>query len=249
MHQRLQRKLFLIEARKCAYCGLIFRYPTDTRNEAAHFYENAYDGQQATTLPSKEELERMLETQFENSPFDKSHRVSFIQSISPNGLLLDFGCSWGYALQQFKAAGYKPIGFELAHNRADFGRRALGIDIRTEWETLRADLFGQVDIIYADHTLEHTSDLRQPLEGFSQLLKVTGLLIIFVPNGGSLIGRSQGVRWKPYIGETHTIAFTDQWWVNNLPRHGFSIERIFSSANVSESLYDGEELVCVARRH
>lgn len=247
LHYRLQRKLVLIEARKCAFCNLIFRYPTDSTQEAQVFYERSYFGQQATGLPSEEELARLRAKNFANTRNDKSHRIQFLQSVCPRGRVLDFGCSWGYGVYQMERAGYQAVGYELARNRAEYGHQHLGVDIRSDWESLERDFTQSFDLIYADHSLEHVTNLRRPLEKFSRLLRPGGLLVIFVPNGGSLIGRRLGVRWKALLGETHTIAFTDAWFAQNLPRHGFTVESLFSSDLYDETLHDGEELVCVAR--
>src|SRR5688572_29484316 len=97
-HQRLQRKWLLIEARKCTYCGLIFRYPTEAYGSAVDFYENDYDGQQATDLPGRDRLNEIVARNFAGSVFDKSQRVRLIETIRSGGRLLEFGCSWGYAL-------------------------------------------------------------------------------------------------------------------------------------------------------
>jgi 2-polyprenyl-3-methyl-5-hydroxy-6-metoxy-1,4-benzoquinol methylase len=250
LHHRLQRKWLLIEARKCAYCGLIFRYPTDDANETSSFYEDGYSGQQATDLPEGESLAQLLQTNFINSPYDKSHRMKFLKSVRGDGRVLDFGCAWGYSLYQLRRSGYEPAGFELARNRAEFGRRHLDVEIHSDWNTLLRDGSGSFDLVYTDHALEHTPNLRQPLEAFARLLKPAGKLVIFVPNGSSLLGRQLGVGWGPFIGESHTIAFTDNWYAENLPRHGFVIEQLISTTTKGgASLPDGEELVCVARRN
>src|SRR2546423_7835629 len=90
LHQKLQRKWLLIEARKCAFCSLIFRYPTDSVGDAFSFYDKTYQGKQATHLPDNELMSRLTATNFAASPFDKSNRVQFIQSICPSGRILDF---------------------------------------------------------------------------------------------------------------------------------------------------------------
>ena len=196
LHQRLQRKWLLIEARKCAYCGLIFRYPTEGDEGAAAFYENGYEGQQATDLPDPGALDEFVSSGFAGSDFDKSHRVSLIKDIRSDGRLFEFGCSWGYALHQFTSAGYETVGFELARNRAEFGRKSLGLDIRTSLDSLNGKDQSSFDVIYSDHALEHTTNLRAPLEKFSELLKPSGHLVIFVPNCGSLVARKLG----PWVG-------------------------------------------------
>lgn len=249
LHYRLQRKWLLIEARKCAYCGLIFRYPTDGADAATHFYENGYSGQQATDLPDQNTLANLLQTNFANSAYDKAHRIDFLKSIKDRGRVLDFGCAWGYSLHQLKTGGYEPSGFELARNRAEFGRQYLKVDIQHDVSALKSQYASTFDIIYTDHALEHTSNLRQPLELFAHLLNAQGRLVVFVPNGSSLLGRQLGVGWGPFIGESHTVAFSDRWFAENLPRHGLTVEQLFSTTeNNNSSLPDGEELVCVARR-
>jgi SAM-dependent methyltransferase len=228
---------------------LIFRYPTDLASETTTFYEDGYAGQQATDLPEAKSLNQLIETNFADSPYDKSHRVSFLKSVRADGSVLDFGCAWGYSLPQLKQAGFAPVGFELAKNRAEFGRNRLNFPIYSHWESLRRESQG-FDLIYTDHALEHTPNLREPVEKFAELLKPAGYLVIFVPNGASLPGRQLGVGWGPFIGESHTIAFTDRWYRENLPRHGFEIDRLFSTtSNGATALPDGEELVCVARRN
>lgn len=247
LHHRLQRKWFLIEARKCAFCGLIFRFPTDEHDGTSEFYENGYDGQQATDLPDAQTLRQLLDQNFSGTPYDKTHRVDFVKSLRSEGKILDFGCAWGYAVKQFKSAGFDAHGFELARNRARFGREKLDVPLYSDWKELEPSK-GTFDIIYTDHALEHTPNLRQPLEMFAELLKPSGVLVMFVPNCGSLVGRRLGVGWGPFIGESHTIAFTDNWCAQNLPRHQLEIEKLVSSEHSSSALPDGEELICVARR-
>jgi SAM-dependent methyltransferase len=249
LHYRLQRKWLLIEARKCAYCGLIFRYPTDNQVDAGTFYEDGYSGQQATDVPDTVTLSQLIETNFAGSPYDKAHRIDLVRTIIASGRVLDFGCAWGYSLHQFRSAGYDASGFELARGRSEFGRKNLNVQIHTDLKTLVDECRKSFDLIYTDHSLEHTTNLREPLEVFAQLLKPSGKLLIFVPNCSSRLGRQLGVGWGPFIGESHTIAFTDNWYSENLPRHGFVIDQLYSTTeNGHDSLPDGEELVCVARR-
>lgn len=249
LHRRLQRKRFLIEARKCEFCGLIFRWPCDDPKRTREYYEGAYDGQQATTLPSAEELRALVEHQFRNSAFDRSHRVTFARTVVPGGRVLDFGCSWGYSLVQWKAAGYDAVGFEWARDRARFGRDRLGLAIHDEFGALEHETPGTFDLVYADHVMEHLTMLRQPLDLFARLLRPGGALLFYVPNGGGMPARRHGTGWRALIGESHTVALTAEWCNRNLPAHGFSAH-CFSGDRIStgSSLIDDEELACLARR-
>lgn len=248
LHTRLQRKWLLIEARQCAYCGLIFRYPIDLPQAANDFYENHYQGQQATDLPSTEHLRELLATGFRGSIYDKSHRVALLKRFYAGGRALDFGCSWGYASAQLIAAGFDTIGFELSRSRAAFGREALGIHIESDILRLTEEFAGAFSLIYADHVVEHLCDLRSAIDTFSRLLAPNGRLVILVPNGGGQLARQQGVGWGPFLGESHTVALTATWFLANLPLHGFAIEAVGGSVEKIETIVDAEELVCVARR-
>ena len=144
-------------------------------------------------------------------------------TVVPGGRVLDFGCSWGYSLVQWKAAGYDAVGFEWARDRARFG--------------------------HADHVMKHLTLLRQPLDLFARLLRPGGALLFYVPNGGGMPARRHGTGWRALIGESHTVALTAEWCNRNLPAHGFSAH-CFSGDRIStgSSLIDDEELASLARR-
>ena len=111
---RLQRKWLLIEARRCVYCGLMFRWPTDPAAANVSFYETDYDGQQATDVPDAATAAAMACNGFAGTAWHRGDRVGFIKRAlgEPGGRrLLDFGCSWGYATQQYKAAGWMASGY------------------------------------------------------------------------------------------------------------------------------------------
>jgi 2-polyprenyl-3-methyl-5-hydroxy-6-metoxy-1,4-benzoquinol methylase len=248
-HARLQRKKFIIEARKCQYCDLIFCWPTDSAEKAKHFYECDYRSGIVTELPSMQELSEFCASGFHNSRYAKPAYIELVRAaIPPPARILDFGASWGYVGNQLQKSGYEVEGFELSQARAEFGRKHLDIPLHSSWEHLHKPAFPRFDLIFTAHTLEHVYDLWSILERFADALVPDGLLLIIVPNGGGRMARHLGVRWGPYIGETHTIAFTADWFRKNLPRHGFEAIEVFSPAAVGkDSMCDGEELICIAQ--
>lgn len=221
---RLQRKWFLIEARRCMYCGLIFRWPIDPTDANREFYETDYEGQQATEVPDAAAAAAMAADGFSGTCWDRAGRISFFErALGKSGgrTLLDFGCSWGYATYQYKAAGWAVHGFEIDRRRAEFGRVALGLDIKSDLEEYNGRRF---DVIIADHSLEHVPRHGDTLNALMKLAAPTAALVIFVPNGSCHDARRFGVNWGPFIGEAHTVAFTMDWFARNLPRHGFHPE-------------------------
>lgn len=250
LHARLQRKKLLIEARKCQYCGLIFRWPTDSVGKAEGYYEHEYRSGHVTDLPESHELAELLAHGFENSRFDSARYIRLVdQACLGPCSLLDFGASWGYVGAQFARAGYRVQAFELSRSRAEFGRKQLGLQFYSSWEELTGAGLPRFDVVFTAHTLEHVYDLKTTLCNISRAVLPGGRLVIIVPNGGSLQARQLGVAWGPYLGETHTIAFTSHWLQENLPVHGFEDLELFSPCSGGRDLNcDGEELICIARR-
>ena len=119
--------------------------------------------------------------------------------------------------------GRRLDGFRLRidRRRAEFGRVALGLDIKSDLAEHGASKF---DVILADHSLEHVPKLGDTLETWVSLAAKDAALIVFVPNASSRDARRLGVGWGPFIGEAHTVAFTMEWFARNLPRHGFKAE-------------------------
>src|SRR5215469_14068350 len=70
LHFPLQRKWLLIQARKCAFCGLIFRFPTDNPDDAKVFYEEGYTERKTEDLPDPVALAKLKAANFKDSPFD-----------------------------------------------------------------------------------------------------------------------------------------------------------------------------------
>jgi len=251
LHVKLQTRKLLLQARKCHYCGLIFRWPASTDVDAKQFYEAEYDSGIVTDLPSGHELATLKQTTFGGSRFDKRYQIDWIENYCPApSRVLCFGSSWGYTDYQIKARGYTVEGFELSSRRAKFGEENLGLTIHSSWESLKGRKDQRpFDAIFAAETLEHVTDLKTILNNLSKVLKPGGHLIILVPNGAGLSARREGLNWTPFLGFEHTIAFTPEWLKRNLAQHGFgAVEVISTTTNGAyDTRCDGDGLLCVAR--
>src|SRR5258706_5424987 len=246
---RLQRKHLLIEARKCLHCGLIYRWPTDPAEGVRDFYESAYEGQQATTLPDGFGPDGDPDAEF-SPAHDKKDRIVFLdRTLGPAAgrSPLDFGCSWGYSVRQYQAAGWRASGFELDRQRASIGPERLSVEIKSSLDEFHDRRF---DVILSDHSLEHVPRPGSTLEAWSAIAAEDAALVLFVPNGSCRAARRSGVGWGPFIGESHTVAFTNEWFSRNLPRHGW---RPVFHDSAGHALPEGEYLTeygetCVVAR-
>lgn len=254
----VQRKKIFLELRRCEDCALMYRYPKDDLDTNAAFYQFEYEQDETTDIPPKDTLARMLAESFRGTTLDFAEKIALVKSITGTGRLLDYGCSWGYAVHQFRRAGFDAIGFEISRPRAEYGRAELDVEIVESYEELE-NLPGEgFDIIYSSHVCEHLPDLKQPLATFQQLLKPSGTLVIFVPNGGGAKARELGVGWGPMIGEKHSLALDASFFARNLPSYGLvpqfasspydgSLVEYESSGQATDAL-PGDELMVVAKR-
>src|SRR5436190_1575962 len=92
------RKYLILELRKCPACNLMFRWPKDTPEFNRTFYQRTYRQAGLTTsVPDAHSLEQLLTTNFRGTEKDFSEKIAVLKELVPEGRVLDFGCSWGYA--------------------------------------------------------------------------------------------------------------------------------------------------------
>jgi SAM-dependent methyltransferase len=234
--------------RKCQVCSLQFRYPKDDIADNKAYYQTAYHEPRATDLPNVSDLPRYKETNFKDIARDLSGYISTIRQYKPAGAVLDYGCSWGYGVFQFRAEGYDAVGYEISVPRADFGREHLGVTIHRSTQSLADHSF---DVIFSSHVLEHIPDSSIPFRDFGRLLKPDGLLFILVPNGSGRLARELGTAWPQLINEKHVLALTAEFFSRNLSTYGFSLAFSSSPYDSKPISYDaglnldGEELMVI----
>jgi 2-polyprenyl-3-methyl-5-hydroxy-6-metoxy-1,4-benzoquinol methylase len=248
--RRVQRKKLVLQLRRCDACSLMFRYPKDNETENKGFYQTSYMQETVTSLPAKEDLPDHIASRFAKVGRDLTEHLSVIQSIVPRGRLLDYGCSWGYCVYQFREHGYDAAGFEISRPRVDYGREMLGLDLVSDLAELPDASF---DVIYSAHVLEHIPNPAASFVQFKRLLKPGGMLFLFVPNCAGEPARRLGVGWGPMINEKHVLALTAEFFHRNLSTYGFSTK--FGSSPYESPplpyeehmLLDGEELLMVGK--
>jgi 2-polyprenyl-3-methyl-5-hydroxy-6-metoxy-1,4-benzoquinol methylase len=217
--KRIQRKKIIVQLRRCEVCSLMFRYPKDDEIENKGFYQKNYKQETVTELPEKKDLPDHIADRFAHVGRDLTEHLSVINAVIPGGRILDYGCSWGYCVYQFREHGYDAIGFEISKARVEYGREMLGLDLTHDIGTLPDESF---DAIYSAHVLEHIPNPAVSFGQFKRLLKPGGKLFLFVPNCASEPARRLGVGWGPMINEKHVLALSAEFFHRNLSTYGFS---------------------------
>jgi len=233
----------------------MYRYPKDQAEKSREFYQNTYREGMTTELPDQSELERLLESNFINTEKDFSERIDLVRRFSRGPNLLDYGCSWGYGLYQFRKAGFNAIGFEISEQRARYGRKKLGMQIISDLQGLEVLRPASFDVVFSDHVLEHLPTPRIAFEVFDRLLTEEGTLLIFVPNCGGVNATRYGVGWGPMIGEKHALALTAKFFAKALQHFNMTawfFSSPYSGGSLSPGCTDeelsGDELMVIAKR-
>ena len=252
----LGRKKILLQLRRCRLCHLMYRFPKDERETSDAFYQGQYVEGMTTELPDSQTLQKWIDANFFGTSKDLSEKIRLVQTQQFCGRLLDYGCSWGYGVFQFWKAGFDVMGYEVSLPRVRFGRERLSVRIlesRAELEKLSDHCF---DVIFANHVLEHLYDPYTAFEDWQRLLKATGVLLVFVPNGWGENARKLGPRWGPMIGEKHPLAIDAEFLHRNLPKHEmipafcsspYPQEGINLETEPHASSLSGDELLAVVR--
>jgi len=140
----------------------------------------------------------------------------------PAGVLVDVGCGDGETLRFAHDLGWRGFGLEL-DPAAVAGARARGLDVRQgSYEALRSHP-GEFDVVVCSHVLEHVFEPLEMLETFRSALKPGGVLLLSLPNAGSVVRSRFGRDWRGLEAPRHLSIPTMQQLRRVLERMGFAV--------------------------
>ena len=124
-----------------------------------------------------------------------------------SGRLLDVGAGRGRFVAQARAAGWDAEGIEPSARGIE-GARSLGIELQRAGIDDAAVAAGSLDAATLWHVLEHLDEPGAALERIAGWLRPGGLLLVGVPNLGSVQARAGGARWYHLDVPRHRTHFT-----------------------------------------
>jgi 2-polyprenyl-3-methyl-5-hydroxy-6-metoxy-1,4-benzoquinol methylase len=172
-----------------------------------------------------------MNQKFVETKYDVSRLIDLLPDFN-RGRLLDYGCSWGYGVWQYRSAGYDASGFEIAKPKAEFGTTMLGLEIISDHTKLESFSSSSFDFVVASHVLEHLPQIDHTLRLFSRLLRQGGKLVVLVPNSSCRLAQEWRGVWPFMISREHNLAFDAVWFQRNIGRYGFT--PLFSSTKFGE---------------
>lgn len=254
----IDRKYLVTTLLKCNGCNLMFRHPIDSKKFNFKFYNNKYNQNGITTdLPSKEELNLLIENKFANTNRNIKDLKSIIKIINGKFLgqkILDYGCSWGYTTWQLKDLGMLASGFEISKGRADYGIKNLNIPIFTKIEDITD---GPFEFIFSSHVIEHLPDIKAFLIFCFDNLKENGYLIFLCPNGSEDFKKKHPKNFHLFWGQVHPNMISSDFYKHifgDFPFYIASSPYDLEQLNTWEqnkqiiNLNGGEELLCIVKK-
>lgn len=180
---------------RCNACGLV--YTADFRQEETSYVEDDYFTRKNQYVARWDEFCAMFE-----GLMDK------IVRFKPGGAFLDVGAGVGTLMHVAVKKGFTATGVELSPWASKFAREEKRLNVvpgSLEDAHLGTESF---DVVVLNHVLEHVDKPQALLTEVRRLLKKDGLLVIGVPNIGSLMARIKGGKWTSLRPEEHIWHFT-----------------------------------------
>jgi SAM-dependent methyltransferase len=134
--------------------------------------------------------------------------------IAPAGTVLDVGAGEGVLMDALRARGRNAIGLERVSTRADV--HALDLD----------ELDERFGAIVFWHSLEHLPAPSRALRRAAELLLPGGVMVIAVPNAGSLQAKVFGDDWLALDLPRHLVHLPADALLGRLTELGLQVERV-----------------------
>lgn len=151
-------------------------------------------------------------------------RFNLIKKYYPSGnnkKVLDIGCSNGVFLDIFKKNKFITWGIEpseIAKIATSKGHKIIYSDF--EKAKLPTNYF---DVVVMNHVLEHLENSQKILIKIKEVLKKGGMVLIDVPNVGSLLSKILGSRWPYLVPDEHLWQFDKNSLTKIVKDAGFKI--------------------------
>lgn len=162
-------------------------------------------------------------------------RLAKLERQRGRGSLLDLGCGIGLLVAYARNRGWKAVGLETSVWAAAEGRRRFGIDV-IEQPLETADVEPRsIDVIHANHVLEHLVDPVETLAAAFRALRPGGVLVAEVPQElhepmAAKVAKlvHPGMKAPPNY---HLVFFSDMGLRVAAERAGFAVEQVSNTVH------------------
>jgi SAM-dependent methyltransferase len=189
---------------QCARCGVVTTSPWPSDDELSAAYAGWYRPEGGRFAGAGDALLRAL----------RQRLARRLDAIAPPGRLLDVGAGDGALVAAIAAGGREALGLEREDGPP--GVEACEIDEMTgEW----------AGVVFW-HSLEHLRAPGAALDQAAKLLAPGGVVVVAVPNAGSVQARAFGERWFALDPPRHLVHVPASALLERLRRNGLQVERV-----------------------
>lgn len=203
------------EVRLCGACGLARTAPCPPADRLAGYYPPEYYG-----APGRRRFPGPVEAAQKLLYGWRARRVERLLGRG-GGEVLDVGCGPGFLLDAFRSRGWRATGTELSEASARRAREGLGLEVHVGSLPELGLQAGRFDAAVLWHVLEHVPEPEAMLAAVQRVLKPGGVLLVSVPNFGSLEARASRGGWFHLDVPRHLVHFTPQVLAAALAGAGF----------------------------
>jgi len=157
-------------------------------------------------------------------PFYHGFWTRYLRGSVPSGRLLDLGCGRGYFLS-YAEKYYETVGIDISEFAIQSARQVTErseLHVGDAAELAFSD--GYFDVITCFDLLEHSHKPELVIRECNRALRKNGLIVLSVPNTGSLGRRWKKGDWFGYRDSTHVSVLTNEKWLEILRSNGFEIK-------------------------
>jgi 2-polyprenyl-3-methyl-5-hydroxy-6-metoxy-1,4-benzoquinol methylase len=205
-NQRATQHSFSIS--RCTHCGVVQTVPQPSGPELAHLYPEHY---YLTAIDQR----TLYAAQHDKIVLVRAHKSA--------GRLLDVGAGVGLFVRHARDEGYDAQGIEVSSQAVSIGTKALDIPLLCgEFDSVMLP-DAPFDIVTFWHVFEHLPRPKETLQKVHRILRPGGILIIAVPNFGSIQSRVFRGRWYHLDIPRHLFHFSPETLRNLVEGSGFHV--------------------------
>lgn len=203
----------------CKNCNLIFI--GELNIEPCEFYDQDYFCSETASkgYNNYKELESSLRKTFQKriSNIEKYYNIKDKKTT-----ILDYGCGFGFFVDEVSKKGYDVKGFEISQYAAGYARENLKLDVRNimNYPSNSFDLITLWDVI------EHLENPLEILKNVNELLKDKGKIVITTGDISSILAKISDKKWHLLNIPEHICYFSPESMEFLLKNAGFKIDRI-----------------------
>ena len=188
---------------QCTNCTLLFTNPRPIRQHLDKYYQSEQ------YISHTNNAKNLIGSIYKSvRSIALKSKLKLINSLTPKGNLLDYGCGTGHFLSIAHQNNWKVVGIEPSEQARYNAHESIRPHILKSLEDI--DKNTTFNIISLWHVLEHISDLKPTLISLANKLEKSGKLVIAVPNPESYDAEHYREYWAAFDVPRHLYHFTQK---------------------------------------